>query len=234
MKTHLAWRWEPGRSATHPAGRLSQRGLERVRKWTATVQLPPNQSCGRFEKQQQGGCTPAGRVGGDTLCCGCRLLLGLTALCVIWRAWLYPCAGAGLAIKASRFGGTWGRSVIPWHSYMQAYYSHARKCQMVVRVFIPCLMSDRTLIRSRHHLSLSPPSIIDADQFFSLKLSISLGMPLFLSPQHDLFWLPDVFLCSLLWSFGGEAWANTPFAHFCGCFGQHTVGPGPRSHAGRE
>lgn len=134
-----------------------------------------DQSCGRFEKQQQGGWTPAGRVGGDTLHCRWRLLLSLIAL----GGHGYS---PGLAVKASREAAT-----VRWHmgtlcfkifpSTLNHITAMPADVKPAIKVLIPCLMSDWTLIRSRHHHSLSPPSIIDADPFFSLPLSISLSMP---------------------------------------------------------
>lgn len=81
-------------------------------------------------------------VGGDSL--------GLTALCVILRP-----HGKQFRWRV----GTLSQTII-----LQPCPHLSVGCQ----VLTPCLMSDRTLIRSRHHPSQSPPSIIDADPFFSL------------------------------------------------------------------
>lgn len=91
-------------------------------------------------------------------------------------------------------------------------------------------MSNRSLIRSRHHPSLSHPSILDIDvylpqrtrfQVFPVPGTISFGEQMFLSR-------------SLLWSVA-EKPSEYPVRSFSWMFwGQHTVGSGPRSHAGRQ
>lgn len=126
----------------------------------------PNQSCGRFEKQQQGGGAPAGRVGGDTFLCRWRPTQPDSSMPhVILR----PLKAALVAHGDTQF-------FFSSHSYIQSYLCRACSCQLAVKVLEPCLMSDRTLIRSRHHPAPSPPSVTDADPFFSLPLSISLSM----------------------------------------------------------
>lgn len=165
MKTFA---WVLGRSATHPAGRSSQRGFKacrgkkqrRRRKWTATVHLLPTRSCGRFEKQQQqqqqqGGCMTAGGLGGDILHGGRRLRRPDSSAC-FWDSdtWSFP------------------RSL------------SARRC--VVTLLIQHLMSEQRLIRSRH----CPPRLT--------RLSWTLDRSFFLpparqSPLHDLSLAPRCF-----------------------------------------
>lgn len=54
-----------------------------------------------------------------------------------------------------------------------------RFASFTVILTVPSLISDQTLIRSRHHLSLSlsPALIIDVDLFSSLPRTVSPGMP---------------------------------------------------------
>ena len=139
-------------------------------------------------------------------------LLGLTALCGVWR----PCG--------KQF---W------WHSYFPQLCGLARTCQLAVKVFIPCLMSDRALIRSRHH-----PSIYHRRRSILLSLSPSACQipALSKSPARSLL-APRCFSLLAPLKFEGRSRVNTPFAHFCGCFGgQHIVGPGShgRQRLGRE
>lgn len=195
MKTHLAWRWEPGRSTTHPVGRMSQRGLESVRKWTATVQLLPIQRCGRFEKQQQGGFTPAGWVGGDNPHCGWRLSLSLTM-----RLDYVP----ALALLCS-YGDTWGLFALLHFPLLLILW---RPCpQMSIGCQSPhALFNVWTDLNQKQTSSLSVSYIYH--RCWSITFSPTLYLSryarflLFLNPRHNVFWLPDVFLCSFLWSMG--------------------------------
>lgn len=142
-------------------------------------------------------CTLAARVGADSQ--------SAWQPSILLVGHIYPCVDSGLAIKASwdtptvACGDTWLTTITSRHYNHTTF--HAHRCQLAVKVLIPYLMFDQTLIRSRHHPSLSPPSIIDADPFFILPLCLPqrARFTLFLSP--NLFWLPDVFLCSFLWSF---------------------------------
>ncbi len=126
----------------------------------------------------------------------------------------------------SSFGGTWGQS------YINGRARASVGCQST-HIFL--FNAWPGLIRSRHHFCLSIHqrcrSIFFSPTFYLPQRARFL---LFLSPRHDLFWLPDVLLCSFLWSLG-EKPSENPIHSFCKCFGvQHSVGLGPRSHAGRE
>lgn len=87
-------------------------------------------------------------------------------------------------------------------------------CQLAVKLLIQYLMSNRSLIRSRHHPSLSHPSILDIDvylpqrtrfQVFPVPGTISFGEQMFLSAASFEVWPRNQ--------------VNTPFARFPGCFG---------------
>lgn len=87
-------------------------------------------------------------------------------------------------------------------------------CQLAVKLLIQYLMSNQSLIRSRHHPSLSHPSILDIDvylpqrtrfQVFPVPGTISFGEQMFLSAPSFEVWPRNQ--------------VNTPFARFPGCFG---------------
>lgn len=137
----------------------------------------------------------AGRLGGDTVHCRWG---ALTALFTTRRARCGPCTGFG---TPTAYSATWEIQLFP------AYLNHImviphRFASFTVRLTVPSLISDQTLIRSRHHLSLSVSRLDNRCRSILLPPTHCLlrhaRFQFFLSPRHDLFWLPDVFPCSLL------------------------------------
>lgn len=132
------------------------------------------------------------------------------------------------------FGGIWGQSL-----FLALLHANIlRPCsEMSV-----CCQSPRTLgnvwpdLNQKQTLSLSVSSIYH--RCWSILFSQTLYLPW---PDSRSSSVPgmisfgsQMFLSAPSFEVWGRSGVTIPFAHFCGCFGgQHTVGPGPRSHAGR-
>lgn len=95
--------------------------------WKTEEKNSPDQSCGRFVKQQQGGCALADGVGGDTIHCGWRLMLGPDISKRVWLlvlCWWSSCCQSlirGLDIQ-----------FLSWYSWFN--YDHARRYQTSWRI----------------------------------------------------------------------------------------------------
>lgn len=120
------------------------------------------------------------------------------------------------------------------HLYIHSYYGHAPQMS------VGC-QSPRTLFNvwpdpnQKQTLSLSVSSIYH--RRWAILFSPSLYLPRHArSPRHELLWLPDVFLCSLLWSLG-EKRSEYPICSFLWLFfGAAYCKPGVPGHtqAGKE
>lgn len=197
MKTHLAWRWEPGRSATHPAGRSSQRCLEKSEEMNSC--FPTRAAVGLSNSSRVVVRRQAGRVGGGTLHCRWRLTRPDSSVCYFEASWEAVSVAHGDIFADNHITAV--PAHVSWlssaHALFNVWPDHNQK------------QTSSLSVSSIHHRCRS---ILFSPTF---DLPQYARFPLFLSPRHDLFWLPDVSLCSLLWSLG-ENLSEYPICSFLG------------------
>lgn len=193
MKTHLAWRWEPGRSATHPAGRSSQRGLEKSEEMNSC--FPTRAAVGLGNSSR----VVVRRVGGGTLHCRWRLTRPDSSVCYFEASWEAVLVAHGDIFADNHI------TAVP------AHVSWLSSAHALCNVW-PDLNQKQTSSLSASSIHHRCRSILFSPTF---DLPQYARFPLFLSPRHDLFWLPDVSLCSLLWSLGGNL-SEYPICSFLG------------------